>query len=128
MTMTNQSANGGTTGPNFSLQIHPDRAPGLDLTAIRSICERIALDTGIVSRFSFVEGDDERPYVNANFATSDRRTLWQRLQAELYDGADGDALRQSSMVMCEGQHGWSDYLLLHHYDPSVACDALPKDD
>jgi hypothetical protein len=116
------------TQPNFSLQIHPDRAPGLDLTAIRNICERIARDTDIVSRFSFVKGDDERAYVNVNFATNDRRTLWRRLQAELYDGVDGSALKQASMVMCEGQHGWDDYLLLHHYDPAAACDALPDGD
>ncbi len=127
MTRTSQSANGGTTRPNFSLQIHPDRAPGLDLTAVRSICERIALDTDIVSRFSFVEGADDAQ-VNVNFATSDRRALWRRLQAELYDGVNGSALKQSSMVMCEGQHGWDDYLLLHHYDPSVACDPPPQDD
>ncbi len=114
------------TRPNFSIQIHPHRARSLDLAKLRATCETIARDTAIVSRFSFVEGHDRHAFVNVNFATSDRRTLWQRLQAQLYDGADGDALKQSSMVMCEGQHGWDDYLLLHHYDPAVACNALPE--
>jgi hypothetical protein len=116
------------TQPNFSIQIHPHRARDLDLAKIRATCETIARETATVSRFSFVEAHDGHDYVNLNFATSDRRALWQRLQALLYDGADGDALKQSSMVMCEGPHGWDDYLLLHHYDPAIACHAPPEND
>jgi hypothetical protein len=37
----------------------------------------------------------------------------------------GGALAESSMAMCEGQRGWEDYLLLHHYDPAVQLDRLP---
>jgi hypothetical protein len=34
-------------------------------------------------------------------------------------------MRRSSMAMCEGAHGWGDYLLLHHFDPAVPIDPSP---
>jgi hypothetical protein len=48
------------------------------------------------------------------------------LQQRLYRSSEfGGALAESSMAMCEGQRGWEDYLLLHHYDPAVQLDRLP---
>ena len=28
------------------------------------------------------------------------------------------------MAVCEGQHGWDDYLLLHHYDAELKRDEV----
>lgn len=114
--------------PNFSIQIHPHRAPELDIANICAICNEIALEEAdIVSRFSFVEGHDGHAYLNLNFQTSDVRKLWKRLKTQLYDGAQSKALQRSSMAMCEGKYGWDDYLLLYHYDPNVDRDVLPDE-
>ena len=34
-------------------------------------------------------------------------------------------LRSAAMVVCEGEHGWDDYLLLHHWDRRFRLDSVP---
>ena len=58
--------------------------------------------------------DAGRPFVNVTFETTNARTLWKWLRENLGD------LFGAAIVSCQGEHGWEDYLLLHHYDPAVA--------
>jgi hypothetical protein len=34
------------------------------------------------------------------------------------------ALANIAIVVCQGERGWDDYLLLHHFDSSVPLDQL----
>lgn len=114
-----------TDHPDLTIQIHPHRAPELDIARVRATCESLSGDRALIARFSFVEGHDGYDYVNLNFGTDDIPALWSRLQDRLYSGEHGAAMQRSSMAMCVGQHGWDDYLLLRHYDAAVACVSLP---
>jgi len=88
---------------------------------VRSICERLALDKDLIKRFAFLEREregSEPRHVNLIFDTDCPVGLWSLLKGELYDcDGLGRPMQMSSMAMCEGEHGWRDYLLLYHYDP-----------
>jgi hypothetical protein len=69
-------------------------------------------------------GDDDGSYINIHFTAPDHAVAWSRLQ-ELYDESDlGQQLTDSTIVTCEGESGWDDYLLLHHFDLEVEVDPL----
>ena len=106
---------------DFCIQIHPDQSQGLDLDRVQAICEQVSTDSSLVKRFAFrdrpARGKDRR-HINLIFDTDRPAVLWKRLLQSLY-GCDvvGRPLQMASMAMCEGDGGWKDYLLLHHYDP-----------
>lgn len=106
---------------DFCIQIHPDRSRELDLSRVRSVCEGVAGDKTLVKRFAFVDrpaDEEEARHVNVIFDTDRPAELWQTLRSELYEhDALGRPMQMSSLAMCEGEHGWRDYLLLYHYDP-----------
>jgi hypothetical protein len=107
------------------IQVQPDRAPDIDLARVRALGEDVASNKELVSRFAVVDGKDKEPYSNLMFETTELEELWRVLQDALYkDEKVGSALSQASMAMCEGNDGWNDYLLLHHFDPSVKLDNL----
>jgi hypothetical protein len=109
----------------FCIQIQPHKSPRLDLVKIKEIGEVIASDKRLVSRFGVVEGVDGVPYTNLMFETEEVRSLWRRIQSELYGNNEvRDALLQASMAMCEGRDGWNDYLLLYHFNESEKLDSI----
>jgi hypothetical protein len=104
--------------------VQPDLAQGVDIDAIRAACEAIA-STPLVLRHHFDHGHDMGHYFNFTFATEDLATLWREVQSRLYsDPLLGNSMGAASMAMCEGAHGWDDYLLLYHFDPAVVRDTL----
>lgn len=107
---------------DFCIQIHPDRSKHLDLARVCKICETLARDDKLlIKRFAFADrpaDDDDVRHVNLIFDTDSPETLWRLLKSWLYDSDTlGRPMQMSSMAMCEGEHGWRDYLLLYHYDP-----------
>lgn len=106
---------------DFCIQIHPDRSPDLDLACVRSICESLACDTSLIRRFHFLDRPaelGEPRHVNLIFDTDRPAHLWDALKGRLYESDGlGRPMQIASMAMCEGEHGWRDYLLLYHYDP-----------
>ena len=112
----------------FTIQIHPHRSPQLDLFNLRSECVRLAADKALVCRFSWAVGFDEYTYVNLTFETDRPRQLWVLLHEQLYQASSfGSFMQVSSMAMCEGQRGWDDYRLLHHYDTGLKRDEVPDE-
>lgn len=69
--------------------------------------------------------DFDQPYINFNFFTDELKVLWPKLHNALYlDPAFGPQLTDCTIVACEGDNGWDNYLTLHHYDAEVAVDTL----
>jgi hypothetical protein len=57
------------------------------------------------------------------FETDHPKLLWKLLHEQLYQAsAFARFMQTASIVTCEGQHGWDDYLLLHHFDAGQRCD------
>jgi len=109
----------------LSVQIQPARIG--DGTANTDDLIRIlrAAADGVVLEFRGEDvGDDAGPYINLSFVGTDHVAAWSRLRA-LYDASQiGRQLALSTIVVCEGEHGWDDYLLLHHFDPAEKLDEL----
>ena len=114
-----------TTMKDLCIQIHPQRAPTFELSEVFRRCEDLAAQSPAILKFTVVEGDDEGPYANLMFSTGCMKSLWTLLRDELYaDQQIGNLLIKSSTAMCEGKHGWDDYLQLYHFDPSVVLDRI----
>jgi hypothetical protein len=102
------------------IQVHPNRAPDLDLARLRSICDVLATRKDLIARFSANGRRDKGPYINLMFETGNPEKLWRLLRTKLYrDKAVGAALARASMAVIEGKQGWDDYYLLFHFDPDV---------
>lgn len=109
--------------PALKVQIQPNRSPQLDLAAV------LALFTGAAeladAELEIIEGEDDGPYVDFDFRTRDLARLWEVLQGQVFwDHTIGPDLARASIATCEGNKGWDDYLLLHHYDRTLALDTL----
>ncbi len=107
------------------VQVQPGLAPALDLALLRASFEAIRQTEASVLRAKIEAGDDDGPYLNLMFKTTDLAQLWQVVQREMYGHPSfGELLRVSSMTLCTGETGWDDYLLLHHFNPAFELDTL----
>ncbi len=79
-----------------------------------------------LGRFPEVDKEnDEDPNVYLNYFTERLPALWSELEEGLYKNEElGAWLKSVSICVCEGENGWDDHLLLHHYDKSQKLDAL----
>jgi hypothetical protein len=109
----------------FCIQVQPDRAPGLDIGRVRGLCVQLASDKALIERHGVIEGDDGGPYLNLMFETPDAAKFWKMVETKIYgDHVVGGPMSQASLATCTGEHGWDDYLLLHHYDQGLQLDSL----
>jgi hypothetical protein len=70
-----------------------------------------------------IAGEDDVRYENILFDVDSPEEAILKLRA-VFDAPDvGRAARLSCIVTRQGEHGWDDYLLLHHYDRSLVLDA-----
>jgi hypothetical protein len=108
-----------TTGKTLHVQLQPGRVAGFDrLDAIDRI-RRLGEEFGRGTRLS--EGDDGGQFINIDIDADNVAAIWLHLRTELQKN---DALANCSIVCCQGQAGWDDYLLLHHFDPDESLDEL----
>lgn len=98
----------------LKVQIQSARVPGVDVTA--TIARLRAVAEAVVDY-----GDDNGPFVNVRYETADLPAVWAGVKEVLRTDA---ALARSGIVCCQGDHGWDDYLLLHHFDPAEPLDEL----
>ena len=71
-------------------------------------------------------GNDGGRYVNVTFPAASVAVGWTAVLSALDDPEFGHAVRASCIVTCQGEHGWHDYLLLHHFDPDESLDSIPS--
>jgi len=100
------------------LQLQP-RADGADegvSTYLRDVLARV------VPEFS-EQADEVGQWRNFEFATNEIDVTWSALLAELATDTDRLAeLQRRWIVVAEGDHGWDDYRMLAHFDPTVRVD------
>jgi hypothetical protein len=61
-------------------------------------------------------------YENFMFQAASPEDAMSKVRVVLDSPDIGRAARSSCIVTCQGEHGWDDYLLLYHYDRTVAVD------
>lgn len=104
---------------SLTIQLQPWRAAGLDALAEAERLLRVVEASGHSGSVRVAEGDDEGRSINIDLRTANVAALWPRLRGEWQPGG---SLAQCSIVCCEGDGGWDDYRLLHHFDPSESLD------
>jgi hypothetical protein len=105
------------------IQLQPARSPDLDETRTIAMLRSLA---GPRDRVTVTRDNDDGPYVNVSIETTDPTSLWTRIRATLLENAEppSPAFARCAIVTCEGKHGWSDYLLLHHFHSAERPDDL----
>jgi hypothetical protein len=96
-------------------QIQPARSPQFDVSGVVARLNRLAIGATVTN------GDDNVPYVNVDYKAVELSALWALVREELIFNSE---LAEAAIVVCEGQHGWDDYRLLHHFDPAQPLDQL----
>lgn len=111
---------------HLNIQIQPERIDAAALARVRPAVESLAGERALVAGFQTKEGDDEGAYLNFTFLAKDLAALWQRIERDLLDAPEfGADLAAAAIVICEGEDGWNDYRLLHHFDPELPLDPAP---
>ena len=109
----------------LSILVRLDRAPDFSPASIKQRLATVGESEGLVSGVNVVEGEEEGGYINVTYSAQDLKGLWSLIRLELAGGKDrGPSLLGCSIVVCTGKFDWDDYLLLHHFNPSEALDAL----
>jgi hypothetical protein len=96
----------------LNIQLHPELCSDdvenhvANLTAIANASAR-------ETKVSVDRDDDDGPYINVNVYTDDIVTLWSAVSLVI---TSTPSLAAAAIVCCEGDNGWDDYLLLHHFD------------
>jgi hypothetical protein len=70
-----------------------------------------------------VVGEDDGRYENFVFNAASPENAMTKVRVVLDSPEVGRAARSSCIVTCEGEQGWDDYLLLHHFDRTLISDA-----
>ena len=107
------------------IQLQPELAPGLDTKLVHDLIGALRSNSDLIQNLSVTNGDDNGPYINMNVKTHDVVALWGLMRKELFSHpVAGPDLQRAAIVACEGNAGWDDYLLLHHFDPAEPLDSL----
>ncbi len=79
-----------------------------------------------IGRHPEVEPEEDNPsIINLNFFTEDTVVFWAEFQQQILNNTPcGDWLKEVAIIVCEGEYGWNDALLLAHYDDNEKLDTL----
>ncbi len=105
----------------LSIQLHPDRD-----TSFRP--EDLIQHLKSIGRYPEIDIDQDKPqYVNLNLFTEDLNALSQQINTQVIDDEHlGPWVKNVSVIVCEGDQGWDDYILLWHYDKDELADDASK--
>jgi len=107
--------NGERKTKTLAVQIQPGRSP------MPNCSEMVALLHGLSEGSGTNEGDDEGQYINVYLKAVDVRGVWLQVQRLLSENPE---FASAAIVTCQGDSGWDDYLLLHHFNPAEPLDAF----
>ena len=91
------------------VQFQPDLVPEAE-AKVRDAFRRALPDADVEV------GEDDGRYENFTFDVESPQQAMSKVRTVLDAPGIGPAARASCIVTCEGEHGWDDYLLLHHYE------------
>lgn len=104
----------------ISIQVQPDRSPGLDMKELSALFQEVADGHALVTRHRFDSGDEDGLYFNFTFGTDDAVTLWNDLRRLVFERPRfKQHLSSAAMAMCSSDTGWDSYVQLRHWDSQV---------
>lgn len=112
----------------LSVQIQPDLQPNVDFDAKVLELQGLAQGASFVEKVSVESGLKGGRFVNVNFHTSDVTRLWTLIRSSLgLRSRNAAPLSRAIIVVSEGEDGWNDYRLLHHFDDGARIDKLGEE-
>jgi hypothetical protein len=99
----------------LSIQLLPERENSLDKEFVILKLQ----NKGYV--VEVYEGEENGKYINLNIKTDNLKNTWDNIKDIILKN---QTIHNSSIVVCEGNQGWDDYLLLHHFDKNENIDEL----
>ena len=103
----------------LSVQFQPDMQPGIDFEVKASDLKELLRAALFVDQIDIDSGFKDSRYINVNIYTSDVPSAWNLVQSHLGLRPESRSpISHAVIVVCEGEKGWSDYLMLHHFDAS----------
>ena len=106
---------------SLSVQVQPERSPGIDMAAISELFQGLVSRKDIVLQHSFDSGNDDGAYFNFTFGTEHPAELWRNIQDLVFLATEHKAhMAAASMAMCSSAAGWGQYAQLYHWNPEVA--------
>ena len=104
------------------VQVHRVPKSGADATV--EVFRRLLQSLVPESKLQCMDDADEG-YVNLQFKSNNMVSTWFRVLEELAkDSATFDDLKRRWIVVAQGPHGWEDYKIIAHHDPSVQIDDI----
>jgi len=105
---------------SLSVQVQPERSPGIDMAAISELSENLVSRKNLVLRHSFDNGQDNGAYFNFTFGTEHPAELWRAMQDLIFLAKEHKAhMAAASMAICSSAAGWDQYAQLYHWNPEV---------
>lgn len=107
---------------HFSFQLQFERGAEADaslLDKITTILER----GGAHVTSSSIDSEDGEAFATINAQAPDADAFWRKAKAKLITASRTGASK-GMIAVCEGDDGWNDYLLLHHFDGSQRVDDI----
>jgi len=91
------------------------------------LLEALANTQKLMSHFKVLKGAENEKYINVNFECVDLLNLWASIKESfLTKNPLSPMLKKGAIIICQGENGWEDYLLLYHYDASIQLDELDE--
>lgn len=106
----------------FSLQIQFEPGAKAHPGLIDNVVDVVKQEGGRVTGVSVSEEGGE-PFATVNVETQDANAFWRKAKPKLTTTPRSKLLK-GMIIVCEGEDGWNDYLLLHHFDKTQEIDAL----
>jgi hypothetical protein len=108
---------------SFQLQFGPTKAAADD--ALTSELVHVIKSSGGSSPEVESGQDGNDLFCNINVYAEDAYGFWSNVRSQIFTDNLSRALA-IMIVVCEGNNGWDDYLLLYHHDNTEKCDNLNR--
>ncbi|NTV30027.1 MAG: hypothetical protein HGA80_08120 [Candidatus Omnitrophica bacterium] len=111
----------------LNIEIHPEKMNNFDKKMLIGAFKNYDKESAFVQDRKITCQGNKNAYISVSFRTNKLAMLWLDIQANLMKkGISGMPIKDASIIVCEGEKSWDDYLLLHHYDQKVKLDKLTK--
>ena len=106
------------------VQIQLAREPSLDEARLMDLLLGLGRRE-CARRVSQSKGEDDGRWIGFSYNTGNLGQVWSAVrETVLGDAVVGALVARAAIVVCQGDAGWDDYLLLHHFDPLQPLDQL----
>ncbi len=108
----------------LNIQIQPSRCLAIESDTIVACFRKFSENNEYVVELKTVENKAE-DYINIFLSSLNLSKLWATLKEYIFSsGQLNSQVASALIVICEGDDGWNDYLLLYHFDKSEQTDDI----